>query len=95
MEDKIIYSLIRCGFLGTIFYISKNMYENIMTTKLLYEKEIKELRKRNDDLREINNNYLEEIEEKDKIIKELLEENKKKKKDRNKIVIEYEDLGDD
>ena len=71
------------------------MYENIMTTKLLYEKEIKELRKRNDDLREINNNYLEEIEEKDKIIKELLEENKKKKKDRNKIVIEYEDLGND
>ena len=100
MDDKILYSLIRGGFLGTIFYISKNIYEYLINQKIFYEKEIKKLKQNNEELRNINNNYLQEIEEKDKIITNLLDEydeykqNKKKKERRDKIVIEYEDFSD-
>ena len=95
MDDKIFYSLIRGGFLGSVFYISKNIYEYMIHQKLLYEKEIKELKKENEGLKQINNNYLEEIEKKDKIINDLMDEYKKNKKEnKNKIIIEYEDLSD-
>ena len=93
MDDKIMYSLIQGGLVGSVFFISKNLYDYFIASKLKYEKEIEELKNNNSVLKKLTIDYLEEIEEKDKIIKKLLEETKKKKKD-NKIVIEYESESD-
>ena len=93
MDDKIMYSLIQGGLVGSVFFISKNLYDYFIASKLKYEKEIEELKNNNSVLKKLTIDYLGEIEEKDKIIKKLLEETKKKKKD-NKIVIEYESESD-
>jgi membrane-anchored protein YejM (alkaline phosphatase superfamily) len=93
MDDKIMYSLIQGGLVGSVFFISKNLYDYFIASQLKYEKEIEELKKNNYVLKKLTIDYLEEIEEKDKIINKLLEETKKKKKD-NKIVIEYESESD-
>jgi len=93
MYDKLFYSLFRGGVIGSVFFISKNLYESITTKKLLYEKEIAELKTQNSRLRGAKIYYLEEIEKKDKMIKRLLEEKKKQRKE-NKIVIEYESMSD-